>query len=369
MTEFARDSIIKSKPKPNAIDFDRRKDGLRCVAEFIAGVPVDSGVLKQLFDCFERPIDLVNTLNLIARDQIDQIVALGPIETRFILVRSASVNKAFLFGNYDHNALPANVLHRVDGIVFESNQSFEFSDLGDVFGYVKKPSLFFAALYHPENFPLPRFSLAISDLIRSARLTGAAHIVSRDMQLGASIDSLVTDILEEKPDILGISATFGQQDVLDDLMRELDARGAPEGMQIVFGGSLCALNSKILLETYPKSIVAIGAGENTVADLIAVKRGEKSRDELTGIAYLDENGRAVSTPALSPRQTDDMLPELDLLDQTLRLRGVAQLESSRGCSYACSFCPRNHKGIWAGDDPQSLDAVLPDITRLLKRYA
>ncbi|MFI6281682.1 radical SAM protein [Streptomyces sp. NPDC050988] len=64
----------------------------------------------------------------------------------------------------------------------------------------------------------------------------------------------------------------------------------------------------------------------------------------------------------------DFLPELDLLDRTLDCRGVVQLEASRGCTSACSFCPRSHKGAWAAGSAPSLAIVLPELTRAFDRH-
>lgn len=43
------------------------------------------------------------------------------------------------------------------------------------------------------------------------------------------------------------------------------------------------------------------------------------------------------TPVVANRAQTDMWPELDLLDRTFACGGVAQLESSRGCTNYCSY--------------------------------
>ncbi|WP_197523377.1 hypothetical protein [Actinokineospora pegani] len=44
-----------------------------------------------------------------------------------------------------------------------------------------RPRILLASLYHPENFPLPRFPLAISDLARAARATLLGQVELLDM--------------------------------------------------------------------------------------------------------------------------------------------------------------------------------------------
>jgi len=364
----SRISIIKSKPDPVSIDFGIRRNSLMDLVEFVTGRPVSKEFLAQIYNSFERPNFIVRKLFEAAHSGISDIIPIGTIESRFFIVRHKEQNRVFTFGDYDHHVLPKNILKRMSNIKYLKERVFEFTDQDNYYGYLKNPKVFLTALYHPETFPLPRFSLAISDLIRAARIAGVAHVEAEDMQLGIKIEDIVARIIKEAPDIIGISATFGQQDVLDNLMSSLIDQNVLNKSQIVFGGSLSALNRVILLEKYPNAIVALGAGENTISDLIAVSRGELEISKVNGIAYKDANGEFIQTRVLSPRQTNEMLPELDLLRKTLSLKGVMQLESSRGCSYACSFCPRTHKGIWSGDDPHSLKILLPDICRLLDDF-
>jgi hypothetical protein len=66
--------------------------------------------------------------------------------------------------------------------------------------------------------------------------------------------------------------------------------------------------------------------------------------------------------------TTDIFPELDLLPATFEHHGVAQLETSRGCTNFCSFCPRGHKGMWSGAAPQQLPWMLAEMQRVFDRY-
>jgi hypothetical protein len=85
------------------------------------------------------------------------------------------------------------------------------------------------------------------------------------------------------------------------------------------------------------------------------------------LLFLDKTGEVIQTARISNRDYEDILPELDLLDATLGHKGVLQMETSRGCSYACSFCPRDHKGIWTGDAPEALDILLSFISQIFEQ--
>jgi hypothetical protein len=219
-----------------------------------------------------------------------------------------------------------------------------------------RPRIRLVALCHPETFPLPRFPLGISDLARAIRLGFQGEVTLSDMQLGLDIDQLVGEIAADPPDILGVSATFGQHDLLERLVEALGPLA--ERILLVFGGSLCALNAERLLGRYPSAVVATGPGEAPIRELVEYWHGDRPLCHVVGIRSVSSLTR---TGAKAPSNSGqgDFLPELDLLEETLDRRGVMQLEASRGCTHACSFCPREHKGIWAGEEASSMAGLLP----------
>ncbi|GAA4994342.1 hypothetical protein GCM10023205_78880 [Yinghuangia aomiensis] len=237
---------------------------------------------------------------------------------------------------------------------------------------LSRPRVLLAALYHPEFFPLPRFPLGISDLARAARGTLSGQVALMDMQLGATVDDIVEELDVGPVDILGVSATFGQHDLLT---RVLDrAFAVPTPPMVIAGGSLTARNEALLLERYPRLLIARSAGETTMQDLVLHWHGDIDRGQVHGIGYSGvTRGGALSigrqrTPAVPNRQQTDFLPELDLLDATLAAGGVAQAEASRGCTDACSFCPRSHKGVWAGGDADSLRWLMERLASVFDRH-
>ncbi|GGM57189.1 hypothetical protein GCM10012275_30370 [Longimycelium tulufanense] len=231
-----------------------------------------------------------------------------------------------------------------------------------------------AALYHPENFPLPRFPLSISDLARAARATLCGQVRLMDMQLDTSLADIVAAVSTEHFDNLGVSATFGQHDLLTHLLDTVAERENPP--LVIAGGSLTVRNERMLLERYPHLLIARGAGEPTIADLLAYWHHDLELEQVRGLGYagapygsgtlaLSRRRRTASTPN---RATTDFFPELDLLDATFAHRGVAQLETSRGCTNTCSFCPRGHKGTWFGSTPRQLPWILDAMGDVFDRH-
>ncbi|MFJ6213727.1 B12-binding domain-containing radical SAM protein [Streptomyces sp. NPDC092296] len=236
-----------------------------------------------------------------------------------------------------------------------------------------RPDLLLTALYHPEHFPLPRFPLGISDVARAARSTLLGEVRLADMQLGVTLPDLIKVVTEQTPDILGISATFGQHDLMVSLLDA--AYGLASPPVTVAGGSLTARNEALLLKQYPDLLIARGAGEPTVKDVLAYWHGDIHRHDVRGIGF---NGaaRGAGTLSIGRRRTakpvagsqDDILPELDLLPATFEHKGVAQAEGSRGCTNYCSFCPRGHKGQWFGSRPEAFPWLLEQMGHVFDRY-
>ena len=237
-----------------------------------------------------------------------------------------------------------------------------------------QPNILLTALYHKENFPLPRFPLAISDSARAARTTLSGRVRLMDMQLGFSLEDILAAVESQQPDIVGVSATFGQHDLMIELLEQLFAMPTPP--LVLAGGSLTARNEKLLLDRYPRLLIARGAGEPTIVDTIAYFHDDLPLADVRGIGYTGTArgvGMAIGTTVrrnatLSNRQQTDILPELDLLGATFAHHGVAQLETSRGCTNYCSFCPRGHKGIWSGSGPDGLPWILDAMGEVFDQY-
>ncbi|ASW53880.1 hypothetical protein [Plantactinospora sp. KBS50] len=236
-----------------------------------------------------------------------------------------------------------------------------------------RPRLLLASLYHPEHFPLPRFPLAISDLARAARSTLLGRVELMDMQLGFGLDDII-DRVRDRVEVLGVSVTFGQHDLAVQLLDAVTALDRPP--LVIAGGSLTVRNERILLDRYPNLLICRGAGEPTIADVLAHWHGDLDVGQIRGVGFRHTSqvrtvlpiGLPGRTAIVANRSQTDMWPELDLLDRTFAHRGVAQLESSRGCTNYCSFCPRGHKGQWAGARPDALPWLLRQIGAVFDRH-
>lgn len=331
------------------------------------------GIVADVCAAWEQPAVVGRLLAQRARSPQPPIVA-GPIADRFIALPGKRGWTVVSFGGRLPRELPVwdSVAEQPQFARPDSYVSAATLPEAAV-QRLSRPRVSLVALYHPEVFPLPRFALGIADVASAVRRTYQGVVHLHDMQLGASLEAILAEVERESPDIIGVSATFGQHDILHSALRQLTA--SPRERIIVAGGSLSALNAESMLCDYPSILVASGPGEATAQDLIAYWHGDIGLDEVRDIKWQrsGEGGRTMRLlrrPRRRPtnRELPSILPELDLLDPTLKQHGVMQLESSRGCTHACSFCPREHKGQWHGDRPEALNELLPDIDRLFARY-
>lgn len=240
-----------------------------------------------------------------------------------------------------------------------------------VIARIERPRLVLAALYHPEYFPLPRFPLGISDVARAARISLCGRVTLLDMQLGDTLADIAKAAAEV--DVLGISATFGQHDLQVGLLQQVYSLSSPP--LVIAGGSLTVRNERRLLEQFPELVVARGAGEDTIQDVIAYRRDDLPFADVRGIGFsgASRNDETLKigrrrTGTVPNRDRSDILPELDLLGRTFGRHGVAQLEASRGCTNYCSFCPRGHKGMWSGDLDDSFEWIVNGISQTLDEH-
>ena len=222
------------------------------------------------------------------------------------------------------------------------------------------------SLAKQEVYTFPRFALGISDIAHALRNQYKSNVYLYDLQLIKQED-LIKILIDSDFDIIGVSMTFGLFDVMEHLVSELFA--IFPSMKIVIGGSLAAIEYKEILNLFPNAIVSIGEGEKSMPQIIEWALGEKKLDDIPNIVYRNEHGKMIITKHELPKSIMS-LPELDLLTDTIDAKGVFQLETSRGCYNACSFCPRQHKGYWRSVTKgiETLEYFLNGYVNLLKQH-
>lgn len=334
-----------------------------------AGAGTSSSSLARTAEAMRlEPNRMAGTLSVGLRSIAKRVIVTGVIEQRIVLIQTGE--ECWLVAHLGPEPVGALPWPERVGreFVFETPQErVSAATLPEVAARrLWEPHVKLVALYHPEVFPVPRFPLGISAIARSIRSSLQGQVTLCDMQLGATLEHVLEDLESQRPEIVGISATFGQYGLLKALLEQVPPR-ASGGPLIILGGSLAALNAAVLLELYPSILVAQGPGEMTMRDVISYWHGDLELDEVSGIRYCQHGGIRKSARAHN-RDSSDFLPEIDLLEATLRLDGVMQLESSRGCTHACSFCPREHKGAWVAEVPSRLESLLGAVGETYEKF-
>jgi radical SAM superfamily enzyme YgiQ (UPF0313 family) len=164
-----------------------------------------------------------------------------------------------------------------------------------------------------------------------------ADLILVQGQVGATVDRLVA---EHRPDVVGLSVmTFQRRTALRLIER---IRRARPSARIVAGG----YDPSLAPDAYEPAVDVIvrGEGEITFRELLrALERGAPL-DGIAGLGYRDAGGafrhmadRPVSSldgSAIAPPRRDARV----LSGYTLLGRPVDVIETSRGCTFDCSFC-------------------------------
>ena len=216
------------------------------------------------------------------------------------------------------------------------------------------PKVFLINPYIIENYPIPRLSLSVSILASYLRKYQKAEVYIVDTQFGINIDEIIKEIIEVKPDIIGISIPHAQTkqalDIIEKIYQQKNENKI--GSTIVLGNFIAASLPKFFINKFPEVLICTGEGESTLYDLCEYIRGKKRLNEVSNLAFL-ENGKIVFTSRKSVNMDDLPLPALDTLNDLIIHKGALTHEWSRGCFWKCTFCPREHKpNFWKGFSPK-----------------
>ena len=197
-----------------------------------------------------------------------------------------------------------------------------------------------------------------------------------DCAIGISFDDLYKRILEESPDIIGITSTtpaFVKTKRLASFIREQ----LPATKILIGGAQLTALPFETM-KTGLFDIGVIGEGELTVERLFKNYKNKRfeSLDRVRGIIYKDETG-------IHQNEDQDFINDLDSIPMPARhllphpgfyrptpasCRRVpyAVIMTSRGCPSQCTFCDRKIFGMRCR--MRSVSNIFQEIEKVVADY-
>jgi radical SAM superfamily enzyme YgiQ (UPF0313 family) len=177
--------------------------------------------------------------------------------------------------------------------------------------------------------------------------------------------------LETAPLCMGVTSMTGPQ-ILRALEASREMKRRHPGVPVVWGGIHASLLPHQTLENPSIDIVVVGEGEETFTELVQALQDATPLDRIAGICF-KQDGRIHSTPR-RPFIDLDAEPPLsyDLVDVDLYRRRLFDVDhltfnSSRGCTFRCSFCwdPVIHRRSWRAMRPET---VMDQLRRIITDY-
>lgn len=201
----------------------------------------------------------------------------------------------------------------------------------------------------------------------AAALEEAGHVVTiADLVLagGRSMTSFTEAV--DGADLVGIGATSMAWPAALDVLAQIRER-RPD-VPVVCGGVHATLFDRYVLETYPVNFVIRGDGEDALVALCAALEGRRALEDVPNLSLRRDADirRTPVAPGRGRRALEDLpLPAYGRLPR--RSYKCLGLESSRGCSFDCSFCStpyrRSYRALSAEAFVHRLLRVMDDLDR------
>jgi radical SAM superfamily enzyme YgiQ (UPF0313 family) len=171
-------------------------------------------------------------------------------------------------------------------------------------------------------------------------------IRKRDLVMGRGIyDECVERILEERPDLVGISVQSTTFPAAIQLAKKIRARAGD--VKLVLGGHSVSFADRLTLERFPFiDAIVRGEGEETFKALVQAYDADVTKRGIPGVTFR-EGGEVLRNPdrMLIERLDDLPLPDygvaepLEVYRDACGIpRSIAILEVGRGCPHHCIYC-------------------------------
>lgn len=166
-----------------------------------------------------------------------------------------------------------------------------------------------------------------------------------DLFPASADEELLTEILAGEPDVVAFSLYVWSRERLLPLSREL--RRCRPSLFLVAGGPEATVDAEAVLAEGELDAVIRGEGEETFAELMALRAQNKALQPIPGLTLRSAAG-ILTGPDRSPVEDLDTLPSPWLSGALLPAAGGGVLwEIARGCPFACDFCydARGSRGV------------------------
>ncbi|WP_454887644.1 RiPP maturation radical SAM C-methyltransferase [Sphingomonas oryzagri] len=232
--------------------------------------------------------------------------------------------------------------------------------------------VFSSALHDVPEWEVERYREAFEGPPESFELGLAAHRASPSF-----IDALARQVVESKPDIVGLTSVFQQNIPCLALAKRLKSL-APD-ITIIMGGSNCdGVQGPALHRCYPfLDVVFSGESDYSFPAFLRSLDCEISLADIAGISWHNDGELVINKPSALPKAEDFVTPNHDdYFEQAIaspmsrHLEPNIVTESARGCwwgqKHHCTFCGLNGMGMsFRSKQP---DVFLQEMEHLISRY-
>ncbi len=155
-----------------------------------------------------------------------------------------------------------------------------------------------------------------------------------------SYEQIIQFTIKNKYDIVGLPVYTPIFSTSIDIAKRI--KEANSRIKIIFGGHHVTFSHKDILENFPfVDIIVRGEGEITLLELINKIKDKQALGEIKGITYRNEE-KIIENSSMPLIEDLDTLPfpirQRDYYDVQSEGEKTANLITSRGCPYRCSFC-------------------------------
>jgi len=194
---------------------------------------------------------------------------------------------------------------------------------------------------------------------------------------GLNDEEIIERINDFKPDLVGITSMFSEQQVMTDhycsMVKDYD-----KNLKIVTGGNPPTFSPEEAIKS-KADFVVMGEGEERLLSLLDSLNKNKTPD-FDGLSFKENGKIKINKPCALIENLDDIpLPARDLIDMekyidvgipfspfSLKSR-VEQIMTTRGCPFRCSFC--SSTSFWGYRlRKRSVGNVMKEIDVLVNEY-
>ena len=189
----------------------------------------------------------------------------------------------------------------------------------------------------------------------------------------SSMNAFKQRLIDHKPSVVGLYTTLMTKQNVLTMIRLCKDHGA----HVILGGPEPPYYAEAYL-TRGADVIVIGEGEVTVEELLPVlaKNHRSALHQITGIAFLDDEGVCVKTaPRVFLQNLDELpMPDRESIDVDHYVNvwrehhgmGSLSLVTARGCPYTCTWC--SHSVYGESHRRRSPAKMAEEVAHLVERY-